>query len=60
MGWPFRVVEWSYRIPKQNGLQVVKWSRVGGVELVEWSDYLKCSQTGHKVKKREKEPASYR
>ena len=23
LGWPFRVLEWSYRISKQNGLQVL-------------------------------------
>jgi len=33
---PREEVEWSYRIPKQIGVEWVEWSGVGGVEWLFW------------------------
>jgi len=49
MSWAglFRVVEWSYRIPKQNGLQGVEWSCKAPPNLWSGAAFLgvECSQT---------------
>jgi len=37
-----RVMEWSHRIPKQNGPQLVEWSCWSGVAILG----VECSQTG--------------